>query len=57
MDVIPLDTTLVRGSHGRVTDEPADGPLVMSSTPELLGDAPMIDALAFKDIVLRHVFD
>jgi predicted AlkP superfamily pyrophosphatase or phosphodiesterase len=33
MDVIPLDASLVRGSHGRVTDKEEDGPLVISSQP------------------------
>jgi predicted AlkP superfamily pyrophosphatase or phosphodiesterase len=31
MDVIPLDATLVRGSHGRLPDDPADGPVFLSS--------------------------
>ena len=33
MDVIPLDATLVKGSHGRLTDDPAAGPLFISSEP------------------------
>src|SRR5262249_49906486 len=36
LDVIPLDTKLVRGSHGRITDRAEDGPLFLSSSPELL---------------------
>jgi len=55
MDVIPLDATLVRGSHGRVTDRPEQGPLCMSSEPGLMPQAP-IDATAFKSLVLSHVF-
>lgn len=55
MDVIPLDTTLVRGSHGRLTDEPGAGPLVMTDTPDLLPDD--VAATDVKDLVLRHVFD
>src|SRR5262249_3326758 len=31
MDVIPLDASLVKGSHGRITDAAADGPLFISS--------------------------
>jgi len=31
MDVIPLDTTLVKGSHGRLADSPENGPLLISS--------------------------
>jgi predicted AlkP superfamily pyrophosphatase or phosphodiesterase len=54
LDVIPLDPSLVRGSHGRPTDRPADGPLIMSSEPDLLPDA--VHATDVKDIVLRHLF-
>ena len=31
IDVIPLDATLVRGSHGRLPDDPLDGPLFLCS--------------------------
>ena len=49
------DTRLVKGSHGRLTDNADDGPLVITSRPELLpeGDVP---ATGFKDLVLDHVF-
>jgi predicted AlkP superfamily pyrophosphatase or phosphodiesterase len=33
--VTPLDTSLVRGSHGRLPDDPADGPLLLGD-----GDRP-----------------
>ena len=55
MDVIPLDPTLVRGSHGRTIDDAADGPLLISSEPRLLADAP-VKATAVKDLILAHVF-
>jgi predicted AlkP superfamily pyrophosphatase or phosphodiesterase len=56
LDVISLkDTRLVKGSHGRITDDPADGPLVISSRPDGLA-GNMLDATAFKEVVLRHVF-
>ncbi len=56
MDVIPLDPSLVRGSHGRLTDSPSAGPLVMSTEPSLLAAAPM-EATGIKDLVLAHLFD
>ena len=31
MNVIPLDASLVKGSHGRITDSLDDGPLLISS--------------------------
>ena len=56
LDVISLnDTKLVKGSHGRLTDDPADGPLVISSRAELMPDGA-VEATAFKQLVLDHVF-
>jgi hypothetical protein len=56
MDVIPQgDTHLVKGTHGRLTDDPADGPLVISSDPALLPDGAL-DARDFKRVALGHVF-
>jgi predicted AlkP superfamily pyrophosphatase or phosphodiesterase len=53
MDVIPLDATRVRGSHGRPTDDAAAGPCIASNEPALLGDGP-VDATAVRDLILAH---
>jgi len=55
MDVIPLDASLVRGSHGRITDDPADGPLLMSTEKELVPDQP--GANCVKELIVSHIFD
>lgn len=55
MDVIPLDASLVRGSHGRPTDTAADGPIFITSEPRLAPAGP-VDATEIKDLILRHVF-
>ncbi len=56
MDVISLkDTQLVQGSHGRLTDDPGDGPLVISSEPELLPEGA-VAAVDFKALTLAHLF-
>ena len=55
MDVIPLDAGLVRGSHGRRTDDPMDGPLVISSRPDLEPTGP-VRADAVKALMLRRLF-
>jgi len=55
MDVIPLDATLVRGSHGRPTDRAEDGPLFITSDPGLLADGP-VAATEVKALLLDHVF-
>ena len=55
MDVIGLDTTLVKGSHGRPTDRSEAGPVFISNTPEHLPDGP-VPATAVKALLLTHVF-
>ncbi len=54
MDVIPLDAGLVRGSHGRIPDDPAKGPLLMTRQTDLLGDGELA-ATDVHDLVLRHL--
>jgi predicted AlkP superfamily pyrophosphatase or phosphodiesterase len=55
MDVIPLDAGLVKGSHGRPTDQPGAGPLFISSERYLLPDGP-VSATEVKEAILAHVF-
>lgn len=55
LDVIPLDAGLVKGSHGRPTDRPEDGPLLLSSRPALLPEGT-IPATAVKQLLLDHLF-
>lgn len=57
LDVISLkDTNQVKGSHGRPTDDPDHGPLVISSAGHHLPQGE-VNAVDFKDLVLRHVFE
>jgi hypothetical protein len=55
LDVIPLDASLVRGSHGRLTDRDDSGPVFLSSEPEMLPEGP-VAATAVKGLILDHVF-
>lgn len=55
MNVIPLDATLVRGSHGRPTDRLEDGPVMISSERGSGGAA--IDSTAVRDLILAHLFE
>jgi len=55
MDVIPLDASLVKGSHGRVTDAPDDGPLFITSEPKLL-PANQLASTDICSLLLDHVF-
>jgi hypothetical protein len=56
LDVIPLDPALVRGSHGRITDAPEDGPLFITSDADRLPPDKEVHALLVKEIVLNHLF-
>jgi len=55
MDVIPLDATLVKGSHGRPAGDLEEGPLFMSSEPRFL-DTAYLMATDVYDLLLDHVF-
>jgi predicted AlkP superfamily pyrophosphatase or phosphodiesterase len=55
LEVIPLDATLVRGSHGRLTDRPEEGPLLMTTEPGLLS-RDTLKAEGVFDLILDHIF-
>ena len=55
MDVISLNAHLVKGSHGRITADPRDGPLFITSESGLV-QGESVDALDVKPLVLNHVF-
>jgi len=56
LDVISLkDTGIVKGSHGRPTDDPDHGPIVISSNSALLPEGA-VSSVDFKELVLKHVF-
>lgn len=57
LDVISLkDTSLVKGSHGRPTDDPDHGPILISSEAEHLPSGA-VHSKDFKALVLQHIFD
>jgi hypothetical protein len=55
MDVISLDANLPKGSHGRMTDKPEQGPLFITSEPRILS-TEFVSAVDVKGLILRHVF-
>ena len=55
MEVIPLDASLVKGSHGRVPDRASDGPIFMTTEPKLLNE-PSLKAQDVFGVLLDHVF-
>ncbi len=54
MDVIPLDATLVKGSHGRIPENPADFPIFISNRRELLSNG-QLQAADVYHLIKRHV--
>jgi predicted AlkP superfamily pyrophosphatase or phosphodiesterase len=54
MDVVPLDATLVKGSHGNQPANPAEWPLLICSRPDLLPQATIDSTDVFK-VLRAHV--
>jgi predicted AlkP superfamily pyrophosphatase or phosphodiesterase len=54
LDVIPLDPTLVKGSHGRIPDDPNEGPLLITRQADLL-ESDELPATGVHDLILRHL--
>jgi predicted AlkP superfamily pyrophosphatase or phosphodiesterase len=54
MDVIPLDASLVKGSHGRRPTSTADWPVLISGRPELL-QIPQIESTDVFHALVRHM--
>jgi predicted AlkP superfamily pyrophosphatase or phosphodiesterase len=54
MDVIPLDATLVKGSHGRRPASVSHFPVFISSRPELMGKGA-IESTGVCELLKRHV--
>lgn len=55
MDVIPLDAGLIKGSHGRVTDDDNEGPIFMTTEPKLVKTQTIMAQDVFA-LFLDHVF-
>ena len=55
MNVIPLDASLVKGSHGRVTESLDDGPLLISSQPDGV-KKETLESTDVRDVILEHLF-
>lgn len=54
MDVIPLDATLVKGSHGCFPPSPTEGPLLITQQSHLL-DSSSIHATDVCQLILEHL--
>lgn len=56
MDVIPLDASLVRGSHGRVPSQTEDAPLLISAHADRVPGGASLPVTVVRDVILAHVF-
>jgi predicted AlkP superfamily pyrophosphatase or phosphodiesterase len=54
LQVTPLDASLVRGSHGRITTTPAESPVFVTRETDLL-TSDRIHATDVYDLLLRHL--
>lgn len=52
MDVIPLDASLIKGSHGRLESRPEYQPVLITDHKQVEGNLP---ATAVYDVVWRHL--
>lgn len=55
MNVIGLDASVVKGSHGRPVDDPQAGPMIMADWPAAFAAGP-VAATEVKDIALGVIF-
>jgi predicted AlkP superfamily pyrophosphatase or phosphodiesterase len=55
MDLIPLDATLVRGSHGHITTETSAGAVFITKCPELLDGKTKLLPTDIFNIILKHL--
>lgn len=53
MDVVPLDPTLVRGSHGAKLDNPALWPVFLTDTPSVVPEKELVSTAVYS--VLRRL--
>ncbi len=56
LDVIGLDASIVKGSHGRPTDDLAAGPVFITSEADKL-DTDVVEATDVQALLLEHLFD
>ncbi len=55
LDVIPTDGSLVRGSHGRLPDDPEDGPVLLSTSRA--GASERLRQTDVRDVILETIFE
>jgi len=54
MDIIPLDASLVKGSHGCRPSDTADWPILISKSTQLTGDKT-VDSSDVYGVLRSHI--
>lgn len=55
MDLIPLDATLVQGSHGHLTKDPSKGAMFATKRTEIVAGRKQLQPTDIFDIILQHL--
>ncbi|ASV31436.1 alkaline phosphatase family protein [Maribacter cobaltidurans] len=55
LDIIPLDATLIKGSHGRKTEDSDDFPIFITNNHTKMVDAEAVEAVEVHDLIKNHV--
>ncbi|MCJ8166780.1 alkaline phosphatase family protein [Pontibacter sp. E15-1] len=53
MDIIPLDATLIKGSHGRIQEDKAEWPVLLTKNKQPLPQE--LQAVDVFDVILQHL--
>jgi predicted AlkP superfamily pyrophosphatase or phosphodiesterase len=56
MDIIPLDASLVKGSHGAIPKDSLDHPVLISQHKDLIKDES-ISPINVQDLILKSIFE
>ncbi len=56
MNIIPLDANLVKGSHGRLTEDKEDFPLLISNENNIQ-NMEVVSAIDIREIIENHLID
>ncbi|UWX53952.1 hypothetical protein NYZ99_12735 [Maribacter litopenaei] len=56
LDIIPLDASLIKGSHGRKTENSEDFPIFISNQ-SIGNDLPELKATEIYDLIKSHVIN
>lgn len=55
MDLIPLDASLVQGSHGHLTKDPQKGAMFATKRTDLISGRSEIEPTEVYDLILKHL--